>query len=331
MLDIIIPVYNNYDGLAATLASFGTVNRIPYHFIIIDDASTVDYTPIIDFYSQWFDIQYYKLVKNSGPGVARNKGLSYATHDFITFIDAGDELLNSYSLLQEMGNFFMDEKIVMLCPMFIQVNENDEFFPTWHENDKLQGKIYKRSFISQYDIKFGEAYSWYNEEIAFNACCDLIIEANMDKYSCLRLQDPFTIQTSDNPESLTLKDNKAGFYKIQNMALAQNFIEALETTIKPNVPIDIYIQRIYSIFVSEWRTYIATINTRPEFTKEALDGAAYFYHKCFKNYPLDEDLLAYHYNLEMQTVFWGNDPFSSKLLTVSILDFIKLLKKQKVN
>ena len=338
MLDIIIPIYNNYNGLAATLASFGVKNRIPYHFIIIDDASVdIDYTPIINFYSQWFDIQYYKLNENRGPGFARNIGLSKASHEFITFLDAGDELNNTFSFAYGISFLQEDQDLLMLCPTHMDIDAEGNFGSVYEGNNRIHGKIYRRSFLEKYKITFGEEQSKCNEDIGFNICCRLIAEEisqQIGKPTIYNLSEELVLWIADDLNSLTHKNDCEFFYKDQNLGLALNFIHALDIAINNgNVRIEIYIQEIYSVFASMWKFYVCTANARPEFKDYSLTGAYYFYKNCFKQFPLDANLLLYHQNQELSCTNWLDDPFSSKLFTFSIIDFIKLLeeKEQEIN
>ena len=332
MLDIIIPVYNNYNGLAATIASFGVKNRILYHFIIIDDASTIDYTPIINFYSQWFDIQYYKLNDNKGPGVARNIGLKHTSHEFVTFMDAGDELCNTFSFLHGLSCFSENSDLLMLSPSHAEVDFQGNFSPVWEGNNRVHGKIYKRQFLEQYNITFGEEQSKCNEDIGFNICCRLICAELNLKYNIntiFNLQQDLVMWVADDPDSLTNKNNCQFYYKEQNLGLAQNFIHGLNIAINAGVRPELYLEEVYSVFASMWKFYVSTVNERPEFTDYALTGAYYYYINCFKLFPFNAELLLSHQNFELNCINWLEDPFSSKLFIFSILDFIELLEKKE--
>ena len=89
MLDLIIPVYNNREGLMRSLMSLGLETEGLY-VTIVDDCSSVEYDDIIKMFIKAFPIQYFKLPVNSGPGVARQWGLDHTDHDFVAFLDCGD-------------------------------------------------------------------------------------------------------------------------------------------------------------------------------------------------------------------------------------------------
>ena len=79
-LTVIIPAYNCSSTLPGALSSIITQkNREEIEVIVVDDCSDEDYTDIINNFKSLIDIKLYKLEKNSGPGVARQKGIENAT------------------------------------------------------------------------------------------------------------------------------------------------------------------------------------------------------------------------------------------------------------
>lgn len=79
-LSVVVPAYNCLDTLGNVLSSIAVQqNNNEIEVIIADDCSTDDYTKMIEYYSTILSIQYIKLEKNSGPGVARQVGLDHAT------------------------------------------------------------------------------------------------------------------------------------------------------------------------------------------------------------------------------------------------------------
>ena len=150
MIDLIIPYYNNPLGLYNTLSS---IDDKYFNIIIVDDCST-NY-PL-------FDIKYtvYHLDKNHGPGYARQFGIDKTNNEWIMFIDTGDIFLG------------------MECFDFIKkaIKENPDAdiisFPYIYKDDmpneasnRMHGKIYKRTFIKQFEITFAAESSYMNEDI----------------------------------------------------------------------------------------------------------------------------------------------------------------------
>lgn len=94
-LSIIIPVYNAAPLINRCLDSiFNQTTQYTYEVILIDDGSTDNSVEIIKSRTE-NNITLYQQ-KNSGPSVARNKGIKIAKGEFIAFLDADDYWLDGF-------------------------------------------------------------------------------------------------------------------------------------------------------------------------------------------------------------------------------------------
>ena len=94
LISIIIPVYNAEKYLAETLKSLTKQSYANLEIICIDDGSKDRSAEIIHiFQSEDSRIKYIKQ-ENSGPGAARNNGISLAQGKYIVFQDSDDLLHN---------------------------------------------------------------------------------------------------------------------------------------------------------------------------------------------------------------------------------------------
>ena len=94
-LSIIIPVYNAAPLLNRCLDSiFNQSTQYTYEVILVDDGSADNSIEIIKSRKEK-NITLYQQ-KNSGPSVARNKGIELAKGEFIAFLDADDYWLNGF-------------------------------------------------------------------------------------------------------------------------------------------------------------------------------------------------------------------------------------------
>lgn len=91
-VSIIIPAYNVEDYIEDCLVSLTKQSLKEIEVIVVNDGST-DHTQekAEVFKGKIKDLKVIKQV-NSGPGVARNLGLKYATGEYIIFLDADDSL-----------------------------------------------------------------------------------------------------------------------------------------------------------------------------------------------------------------------------------------------
>lgn len=165
-IDIIIPMYNSLKTIAFSLESIRNQKNLPFvNVYLIDDASSDIYIDIIKKYRKLLNLNYFKMEKNSGPGVARNKGLELSSSKYIVFLDSDDVFFDEYSLYKLYSNIVYNNADVVRS---VVVGENDDK-NIYYKNDNigLHGKIYNRKFLNENFIKFNSMYS--NEDTSFNA------------------------------------------------------------------------------------------------------------------------------------------------------------------
>ncbi len=161
MIDVIIPVYNANNTLPLTLMSIMMQNiECNIKVTLIDDCSDDDYSETIETFSKYFKIGYYRLNKNSGGGVARQKGIDITNGEYIIFIDA-DDLLYNVDSLNKLYKKILDGYDMVSggtydeSRNFLVVNEGD-----------LHGKLYRRKYLIEKDIKFNATR--FHEDNYFN-------------------------------------------------------------------------------------------------------------------------------------------------------------------
>lgn len=89
-LSIIIPVYNRETRIIKALDSIPIRDDI--EVIVIDDCSTDGTMSVLESYDK-YPIIVLKNEVNSGPGIARNKGIDKAIGEYVTFLDSDDWLV----------------------------------------------------------------------------------------------------------------------------------------------------------------------------------------------------------------------------------------------
>ncbi|OWR35822.1 glycosyltransferase family 2 protein, partial [Escherichia coli] len=101
-LSFVIPLFNKEKNIIATLKSIISAceeNNIndSYEIIVVDDGSTDSSGKVVREFIQLKNscVRYY-FQNNSGPSMARNRGVSESTGEYILFVDADDLLLPAY-------------------------------------------------------------------------------------------------------------------------------------------------------------------------------------------------------------------------------------------
>jgi amylovoran biosynthesis glycosyltransferase AmsB len=94
---VIIPTYNSSKTIVRSLQSIIDQTLEPYEVIVIDDGSS-DYEAlkckVNEFNVPNFNIHLLRNESNLNASVARNRGIDFASGDYIAFMDADDEWEN---------------------------------------------------------------------------------------------------------------------------------------------------------------------------------------------------------------------------------------------
>jgi len=99
IFSIIIPVHNSSDFIRANIISLVDLEFPADNFevIFVDDASSDNSMSVISealsLFGAKFDYQILRNENPSGPGIARNVGLSIAKGDWILFLDSDDQFV----------------------------------------------------------------------------------------------------------------------------------------------------------------------------------------------------------------------------------------------
>lgn len=108
-ISVIIPCYNVKDMVSECLDSIvaQTIGLEHLEIILIDDASADETVSVLKKYEEKYsdNIMLVLCEKNGRQGTARNIGLSYATGDFISFVDSDDWIHpDMYKVLVDIMN-----------------------------------------------------------------------------------------------------------------------------------------------------------------------------------------------------------------------------------
>lgn len=187
LISIIVPVYNTESYLKRCVDSLLTQTYNNIEIILIDDCSTDNSRSLCyELQKQNDNILVVCHEKNGGQEAARNSGLETANGDWIMFLDSDDTFENN--AVEDMVNFAISNNCdVVLAPYKIFQNgvekkieakipngayTSKEFashFLTdieWGVISCIGSKIYKKSFIDEYHLRFDRQYK-YSEDAAY--------------------------------------------------------------------------------------------------------------------------------------------------------------------
>lgn len=181
IISVIVPVYNAEKYLKPCLDSIINQTLKNIEILLVDDGSTDSSLKIIQSYAN--KDKRIKIIKqkNSGPGIARNKGISLAKGDFISFMDADDffepDLLESLHDKIEKTNsdivfcrfwMFNQETLRDEPPEYdvsMDLLPEDKVFSAESYPDNILNlyitavwsSMYRREFVIKNDLKFSYA------------------------------------------------------------------------------------------------------------------------------------------------------------------------------
>ena len=210
ILDIIIPQYNeNEEQVKVLLDSISNQENIDFKEInvtIVNDCSNVILSDDFLMNYEKLNICYIKNDNNTGPGLARQKGVDSTDNQYIMFCDADDRLYDN-KVLYHIIPFLKQKKPNYLVTNIaveryfngkksIEIREGRDTFPWMH------GKVYKRSFLEEHEIRFSP-YVRHVEDIYYTTCVIGSIDLRLITYL-----DCITYLWKANEASLTRKKSE---------------------------------------------------------------------------------------------------------------------------
>lgn len=183
---IIVPVYNAETFVADTIENLLKQN-VDKEIILVNDGSTDNSLDVLRKYESNYDCIHVIDKSNGGVSSARNRGIDYATGDYIIFVDSDDFI--DEKLLERASKLYANDEIdlVLFSFKYSYINRNLEVVHNYKETGKynikeflndfyvlyrlhilhcIGTKIYNTSILRKHNLKFNEDIS-YCEDIGF--------------------------------------------------------------------------------------------------------------------------------------------------------------------
>ncbi|PHS40071.1 MAG: glycosyl transferase [Sulfurovum sp.] len=121
-VSVIMPSYKSEQFLAATIDSVINQTFKEWELIIIDDCSPDNSNKIIGEYMEQSEkIKLISLKSNSGPAIARNRGIQEAKGRYIAFLDSDD--LWHLDKLSKQISFMQEQDIALSYTSYYRIKE----------------------------------------------------------------------------------------------------------------------------------------------------------------------------------------------------------------
>lgn len=183
-VSVIIPIYNAYKYLSICLDSIIAQTYANMEIIVVDDKSSDKSLVLLKKYKQKFkQFKIIPLKKNQGVSHARNTGISYATGDYLFFIDSDDFIdkeaiskmvkiaVENDADIVDTERLFWYKRGMKILTFTEQKQLKENLVLGGIDKDErsitmpryVTGKLYKRSVIG--DIRFDESIRCYEDAI----------------------------------------------------------------------------------------------------------------------------------------------------------------------
>ncbi|MFL2109913.1 glycosyltransferase family 2 protein [Marinilactibacillus psychrotolerans] len=218
---IVIPAYNCENTIVSTIRTIQKQVFTDFELIIVNDGSTDMTKQIIENEIKFEEKIKLYSIKNSGPGAARNYGVSKAIGKYLIFVDS-DDLVNekmlenhSKTLLKKNYDLIVSSYRTSVVDNEHIISQTDTVYPTTEIENKSEfltklyslmqkqlmyvvwNKVYKLEIIQNNEIQFP----------SYSSCEDRLFNIRYFNYiqSCLIKQDILNEYTFDSKNSLTNK------------------------------------------------------------------------------------------------------------------------------
>lgn len=319
-IDILMPSYNATSTIGKTLDSIiaqelGDLKVIVY---LIDDCSQEDYKPIVEKYSKKLDIRYYRLEKNSGVALARQKGIDEGKSEYFTIIDSDDRFISPYAILS-MYCAMKETNVDVVRSIFFEEKHFDynTYMLYRYDNIACHGRLYRRKFIQDNNIVYLDMRG--NEDTAYNA----LLKACDAKYYDL---DIMTYRWCDNPNSFTrsdwnyhetdLKTYSRGFvWTTEEILKRKNYLKNIEAKIG-----ELFL-RVYSRVFDAW-----DLDTREEMVENT--AKMLLLYRKYTNEPLTNVIIK-EFGIEDTEDFYFSFLKPAEEVMYELDEYKKLTEKEK--
>lgn len=288
LIDIIIPAWKSQATIRKTLGSIAMQSASDVVKVtIINDADGIGYSNLILAYNDLLDIQEITLEINSGPGVARQYGIDNTTCPYIMFVDSDDTLYNAFSIEMLLNTILLSETCCMATGKHYLAARNPDlnFIPFSWNFVWIFGKLYRRSFLDKYNIRFPDSRA--NEDVGFNRSIELIAIASEEEQP-LQL-DEIVYCWQENPNSITRVDGDFCYNK-NIVGYVDNIIYAIKKARSAGVQNKHYvltrsIQTMANLYLFSEEAYC----NKPQYEESNFEACVKYYCEIFEMIELTQD------------------------------------------
>ena len=320
-IDIIIPVFKAKETLVRALSSISTQLIVDKCKVpLVNDGDGLDYSDIINSFSQFMEIVYIKLETNCGPAVARQVGIDNSNLPYFACLDADDAFANPFALWILLDRMEKEKNVSVVVGTILEEKEKFTFIQKSKDLTFMGGKLYRRSFIEKFNIRFMEIRS--KEDAGFNTIVKLCANEN----DIIAYSSDITYYWLYRQDSITRNNNGEFTYKESFVSYTDNMIYAINHAKKVN-PNNSFIDTvIVQVFAELYVFLMRTKVQGNQYLKQNFNACVKYYNEIYskfdKRYSKEsvENIISQKL-VERSISLMGIIPF------ISIYEFIEKLKE----
>ncbi len=205
---IVVPVYNTAAYLDSLCNSILAQDYTSFEVIFINDASTDNSKQVLASYQDKRFI-YLENSQNSGPSIARNKGIAKARGEYLLFLDSDDEIFGSalytiHQALQESPDMLAFDGIMRqnnkekTIKLFTESFSGQSGTVALKKLQKISAAywVYKKSFLNDENLRFAENIFHEDELFVYETLLNAECLSYLPEKIYLQKKRPGSITTS---------------------------------------------------------------------------------------------------------------------------------------
>jgi glycosyltransferase involved in cell wall biosynthesis len=245
-MSFVIPFFNRFNLVRQAVENVLSSTNEDIELILIDDASSEQgLDDLILFFKKYNNIIYVRQEEQTGPGLARNLGISISKAEWIFFMDSDDLIADgaltkfcSFLRNQAISDFIALTKVILRWPDGKEEYKNngnnsmkgiaDNFFSKIAGYGSLWNYCFRRRFITDNNIKCPEAYMDEDTCFLLSSYC---YAGNISFYN-----DEFYIHNENTPLSLSVLSRDFDFESQKILKARTEFFSHILTLSRANIP-----------------------------------------------------------------------------------------------
>ncbi len=294
-LDLIIPHYNNIEGLCRTLDSTYYRNFPYLHIIVVDDCSTnCDVTTLKKKYPE---VAFISTDHNNGPGLARQVGLEYGSSPYVMFVDAGDRINSKLAMSTVFKTLEKNNDAYLYSFSWYNPEAHRHFYKDmW----SLCGTVFKREFLNLYHIYFatGPDESYCGEDLSFMQQCYMNLNEIKKQENIMHyFNNRMTLYTYvPEQDSIT----HTNLYHKAIKGIVYNFKFILKQAKRNNISPAFVADSVTRFFIQLYHDYLRCAKNAPELLDYNMNFIRDYYYNVYKKYEkINKQLFEHHYQKMM--------------------------------